>query len=152
MSLFAQSCDRCGKRTDGAPLCDGCKGNAQSCRVCPRPAVAHGYCAAHTGEAGRLVAQPWRGAYRDPEYVRNRALRLAMAHGECEGCHNPLLGGQWECHHVVSIRRWRRTDSVHQPSNLRILCLACHHARRRTRDLAHRPEGRPVRSRESRHA
>lgn len=99
--------------------------------VCGRPATGN-YCPEHeprVDEAERNHRNPYRRAYSDPEYARNRQHRYERARGRCEGCGDAVGPGEWDCHHVVSVRK----GGTHAIGNLRILCKGCHkvaHARR----------------------
>jgi len=126
MSGFARPCLSCGRRTvPGETYCERCRpgtGTRRStCRVCGARTAGGPYCAAHAGEALRVADQPWRAAYRDPAYRRNRAWRYEIAGGRCESCGAALPDG-WQCDHVVPLR----DGGTHAAHNLRVYCPACH--------------------------
>lgn len=92
------------------------------------------FCDLHQPES-REVRQPYRSAYKDPEYRRNRMARYQLAGGRCEACRSHLKGPlhqhgrSWECDHVVEVAVWefrRLPGSPNQLSNLRVLCVPCH--------------------------
>lgn len=121
-------CIVCGVRvTDGSPRCELHKngtGRPQPCLVCGRPSAKR-YCDLHNpeiDEAARNERNPYRQAYKDPEYARNRRHRFERAKGKCESCGTPLLPGDWECDHLVSLRKGGTNDVT----NLRVLCRPCH--------------------------
>lgn len=104
-----------------------------TCRYCAAHAL-HGSdaCAAHQGEAGRLIAQPYRAGYRDPEYGKNRSLALKRAKGLCESCGDPLPWSKdgkrriFQCHHIDG------NPTNNSLSNLLVCCEAkCHRGARR---------------------
>ena len=104
-----------------------------SCRYCPAPAIAGSdACAAHAGEAGRLVADPRRAGYKSSAYRVARRSAVRRARGCCESCGAALArhpDGRLVCqtHH-------RDEDPTNNPadgSNLLVCCLACHSGRRR---------------------
>lgn len=73
-------------------------------------------------EAERLARQPWRAAYRDRDYQRNRRIRFERARGRCENCGIPLQAGEWECDHRIELR----DGGTHDLNNLLVLCKPCH--------------------------
>lgn len=125
--IRAKSCTVCGRRTaDGASRCDTHKvggSRPRSCVVCGKLSVGN-YCPDHDpqAEAERIARNPYRLAYRDQEYARNRQLRFERARGRCESCGIPLASGEWESDHVVEVR----DGGTNGIENLRILCKPCH--------------------------
>lgn len=104
--------------------------------VCGRSARGN-YCDLHEpkiDEAERLARQPWRVAYQDREYRRNRQIRFERARGRCEGCGVVLQSGQWECDHRVALR----DGGTNRLDNLLALCLPCHRAKTRAERKARR--------------
>lgn len=86
------------------------------------------YCETHDpkiDEAERNARNPYRQAYKDPEYARNRRIRFQRAGGRCEACGIPLEPGAWECDHVVETR----DGGTNLVENLRCLCKPCHKAK-----------------------
>lgn len=104
-----------------------------SCRYCPALALAGtDTCSEHSGEAGRLVADPRRAGYKSSAYRIARRSAIRRANGRCEACGAALArrpDGSLVCqtHH-------RDEDPTQNPpdgSNLLVCCLACHSGRRR---------------------
>jgi 5-methylcytosine-specific restriction endonuclease McrA len=89
--------------------------------VCGR--VGQGdYCALHepvVDEAARNARNPYRQAYKDQEYARNRQHRYERARGRCEDCGLPVGPGEWECDHVVPLSQGG-TNGI---EDLRIRCI-----------------------------
>lgn len=131
--MRAKSCVVCGRRTpDGASRCLAHKngtGRLRGCLVCGRPGPTN-YCELHSpeiDEAERNARNPYRKAYKDPQYATNRRHRFERARGRCEYCGTPLMPGDWECDHAVALKDGGTNDV----SNLRVVCKPCH--RRKTR-------------------
>jgi hypothetical protein len=77
-----------------------------------------------TGSADR----PYGKGYSSAEYRRNKKERYRLAQGCCEYCGRPVGKGEWECHHVISVRDWMKRGlpgSPHELWNLRIAGLPC---------------------------
>jgi 5-methylcytosine-specific restriction protein A len=94
------------------------------CLVCGKP-VQGNYCSLHEpviDEAMRNARNPYRKAYKDPQYARNRRHRFERAHGKCEMCGTVLQPAEWECDHAVPLRDGGTNDI----SNLLVLCKPCH--------------------------
>lgn len=130
-----KSCTICFARTeDGTSRCPKHKNGGsrpRPCMVCGRPTDGANYCLAHApimDEAERLMRQPWRLAYKDPLYAKNRVYRFKMARGRCEYCGCDLQPGGWQCDHVVPLRQ----GGSHDINNLRVACVACHKKKTRT--------------------
>ena len=129
MSGFARPCRACGRRAaPGEALCPACAAGGglrpSSCRLCGAKTGGGPYCPAHSAEAERLLSQPWRRAYGDPLYRRNRERRFLAAGGACEECGVTLARG-WECDHLVALR----DGGTHALENLRCRCPECHHSK-----------------------
>ena len=131
--MRAKSCTQCGRRTpDGASRCALHKHGGlrpRACLVCGRPSAAN-YCLLHEptiDEAERNARNPYRRAYRDPQYAKNRQHRFERAHGRCEMCGVVLLPAEWECDHAVPLKQGGTNDV----SNLRVLCKPCHRTKTR---------------------
>lgn len=129
--IRAKSCTVCGARTpDGASRCPRHASGGRRprpCMVCGRPSQGN-YCAAHdpaADEAERQARNPYRKAYQSAEYARNRQLRFEISRGRCESCGIPLLPAEWECDHLVPLRK----GGSNAIDNLRILCRPCHKAK-----------------------
>lgn len=126
-------CIVCGVRVaDGASRCQqhltGGK-RPRPCLVCARPSQGN-YCPEHepkVDEQLRNAKNPYRRAYKDQQYARNRQHRFERARGRCEICQVALIAGEWECDHVVTIKNGGTNDIT----NLRVLCKPCH--RKKTR-------------------
>ena len=121
-------CIVCGVRvTDGSGRCRLHKsgsGRPSPCLVCARPTQGR-FCPVHepsVDEAVRNERNPYRQAYKSAEYARNRQHRFERARGRCEACHVELLPGDWDCDHLVPLRK----GGTNEIENLRILCKPCH--------------------------
>ena len=120
MSIFRQS--------DGAHIA------RRSCRYCAATATVGETCAAHAGEAGRLLRDPRRAGYRSPEYRVARRAAIRRARGRCEAC-----GAELERHpdgRIVCQTHHRHGDPTVNPpdgSELLVCCLDCHSGRRAPR-------------------
>lgn len=85
--------------------------------------------------ADRLKTMPWRAAYSDPEYKRNRLKRYEIAAGKCESCGVGLKGKRykhgvpWQCDHVIEARRFTDPRQANCIANLRATCVRCHKAK-----------------------
>ncbi len=119
MSIFRQS--------------EGMRVARRTCRYCPAPAEpGEDVCAAHAGEAGRLLRDPRRAGYRSPQYRIARRAAIARSGGRCESCGAELPrrpNGSVICqtHH-------RHGDPTFNPpdgSELTVCCEDCHSGRRR---------------------
>lgn len=133
MKPRAKSCTQCGRRTpDGTSRCELHKSagrRLRPCLVCGAPSAGN-YCQTHDpkiDEAERLLRNPYRKAYKDAEYARNRQIRFERARGRCEACGTPLLPAEWECDHVITIRQ----GGNNKLENLRVLCKPCHRSKTR---------------------
>lgn len=142
MAGIGRSCIVCGRRTTGATRCPEHAGQAgrrpRPCIVCGRPGPGN-YCEAHNPQQGdRERRQPWRQAYRDPNYHRERQAALRRAgngdakRARCEDCGRPqgTPCGQHntdrlQCDHVIELRRGGRNTR----DNMRIRCCCCHAAK-----------------------
>lgn len=123
---LAVPCLICGRRVVGGksrcPEHENQKNRLQTaCAVCGR-ASSSDYCDEHepTNEANRLKAQPFRAAYRDPLYHRNRQAAKNRAGGKCERCGRADM--PLECDHIVALRDGGTNDRT----NLIMLCRPCH--------------------------
>lgn len=121
MSIFRQS--------DGAHIA------RRSCRYCPAPATVGDTCAAHAGEAGRLLRDPRRAGYRSPEYRVARRAAIRRARGRCEACgaELPRRATSLGTSTVVCQTHHTDGDPTNNPpdgSNLLVCCLDCHSGRR----------------------
>ena len=76
-------------------------------------------------EAERLVTEPHRAKYRDPEYRRNRRIVLKRADGHCESCG----GGFGEPGPRVDHKTPLSQGGTNDLSNLWALCVGCHKAK-----------------------
>lgn len=121
-------CVVCGRRVeDGSPRCELHKiGGARlrSCVVCGIQTLGN-YCPDHDPqlEAERIARNPYRLAYKDAEYARNRQLRFERARGHCEYCGvGPLRSGEWESDHVIELR----DGGTNTIDNIRVACKPCH--------------------------
>lgn len=126
--IRAKSCVVCGRRTpDGAARCEAHRvgsGRPRPCLVCGRPSQGN-YCAQHeptVDEALRNARNPYRQAYKDPQYAKNRQHAFERAHGKCQRCGVVLQPGEWQCDHILSISKGGTNDIT----NLAILCTPCH--------------------------
>ena len=119
-------CSRCGRSLVVGDRCFCVGGRKATCADCGRT-VAGGesrcpVCLARW-EAARAVRQPYRAAYSDSDYRRNRLGRYRLARGCCEMCGRPLVKGQWDCHHVIELEQ----GGSNAVENLRVLCRRpCH--------------------------
>lgn len=125
-------CVICGVRVEGgASRCPAhATGGARPrpCMVCGISTKCGNYCQLHEptiDEAERNARNPYRQAYKDHQYAKNRQHRFERARGRCEACYIALEPGQWECDHLVSLRDGGTNDL----DNLRILCRDCHRAK-----------------------
>lgn len=110
------------------------------CPHCYRIVPAGSTCPCRNRDARRREAEPWRKAYRDPEYIRNRQAAIERQHGRCKDCGRVCAtwdGARWatagtgEVDHEVPLARGGTNDA----SNLALRCLRCHRradARRRS--------------------
>jgi 5-methylcytosine-specific restriction endonuclease McrA len=69
----------------------------------------------------RLEAQPWRKAYADPSYRRNRQLAWERSGHRCESCGLPLGPHEFISDHVIALTDGGTNDK----QNLQILCAPC---------------------------
>lgn len=133
-------CVVCGRRVeDGSSRCEAHKIGGRrnrSCVVCGMTTRGN-YCEAHDpqAEAARVARNPYRLAYRDPEYARNRQIRFERVRGRCESCGVALVVGAWESDHVVELA----DGGTNALENLRILCKPCH--KRKTAEKRRRRAG-----------
>jgi 5-methylcytosine-specific restriction enzyme A len=100
--------------------------------VCGRRALPGSTrCASHQvarpSQSDRLRSQPWRGAYRDPEYARNRRLAYRRDGGRCVRCATPVGDGQWVCDHILPLSDGGTNDLP----NLQTLCSDCNKTKTR---------------------
>lgn len=131
MNKRPRPCLVCGRRVEsGDARCpDHMVGSSRlrSCLVCGARSQGN-YCPPHEpyiDEAERNARNPYRKAYRDPAYARNRQHRFERARGRCESCGIALEPGAWECDHLVALR----DGGTNEVDNLRILCRPCHKAK-----------------------
>ena len=113
------------------------------CPYCRRIVPARQVCECRpkrqVDEQQRNSKQPYRDAYRDPTYIRNRALRYRMVGGLCENCHAEIKGElhpdgrAWQCHHVVAASRFTDPRQANAIENLRCYCEKCHRGQRKPR-------------------
>lgn len=94
--------------------------------VCGRQALpGSSRCALHPmpaqTQSGRLQAQPWRRAYRDPVYRKNRARAWERSGHRCEACGAQLKAWEFVCDHMTALTDGGTNDLA----NLQILCVAC---------------------------
>jgi len=91
----------------------------------------------------RTLRQPYRGAYRDPAYKRNRIERYYLAGGRCESCGVPLKGAlhpdgvAWQCDHRVEARLFDDPRDANAIDNLRCYCAGpggCHVGKRKPKN------------------
>jgi hypothetical protein len=94
-------------------------------------------------EAQRLQRQPYRRAYTDPDYKRNRLARYRMTGGLCEACGIQLKGelheqGEpWQSDHIIEVRRFADPRQANVIDNLRVYCTTragrkgCHAGKRK---------------------
>lgn len=121
-------CIVCGRRVEGgSPRCEQHllgSGRQRPCLVCGRASHSN-YCALHeptVDEALRNERNPYRKAYKDQQYAKNRQHRFERARGRCEACGIYLEVGEWQCDHLIPLR----LGGTHDITNLRILCVPCH--------------------------
>jgi 5-methylcytosine-specific restriction endonuclease McrA len=141
MSGLPRPCSICGKRvTDGTSKCETHKGQAYrapiSCKVCGKQGP-RSYCDEHNPfinpgtEEDRLKRQPWRAAYRDPSYHRERQAILRDAKGYCSRCGRP---SKLEVDHIVPLSSAKTVEqafALNNRSNLRALCVTCHRLKKK---------------------
>lgn len=96
-------------------------------------------CPCRNRDAQRASTEPWRRAYRDPEYLRNRQEAIERQHGRCKDCGRVCAvwdGTEWrtkgtgEVDHELPLSQGGTNDAA----NLALRCLHCHRradARRR---------------------
>ena len=123
-----KSCTVCSRKTlDGASRCPLHKvgsSRKRPCVICSRASQGN-YCELHkpeTDERLRLAKNPYRKAYSSGEYARNRRHRFKKAYGRCEACGIELQPANWECDHLIPLRK----GGTNELSNLRVLCKPCH--------------------------
>ncbi len=102
MSSFTKVCN-CGRRA--LP-------GSSRCARHPMPAQT---------QAERLVAQPWRRAYQDAAYRRNRARAWERSGHRCEVCGFELSEHTFISDHVIALTDGGSNDE----QNLQILCAPC---------------------------
>lgn len=83
----------------------------------------------------RRYGQTWPEAfYQSVLWQRTQRLTLVMARGTCElkhgGCGRLIPAGQSRVDHIKPLRQ--HPDLATEPTNLRVLCLACHNSRHGT--------------------
>jgi len=141
-----RACSDCGRPTRNGSKCEEHAGrhykHPVACRVCGVRGPKS-YCAEHDPilgpktEAERLEQQPWRAGYRDPDYHRERAAARKRAGGCCERCGRSDL--KLECDHIVPLSTAKSIEDIHRLNkreNLRFLCLMCHSAKTRRKNLS----------------
>lgn len=91
----------------------------------------------------RATRQPYRDAYHDPDYKRNRLERYRLVGGRCESCGAPLKGDlypngvAWQCDHHIEARLFEHPRDANVIENLRCYCAGpggCHVGKRKPRD------------------
>ena len=129
----ARPCIVCNVRVEGGK--NRCpkheRGGARNrpCLVCGRSIPGGNFCPPHepkVDEAERNARNPYRQAYKDPQYAKNRQHRYERARGKCEDCGRHVGPGEWESDHVISAREWLRRKLPGSPNditNLRIRCI-----------------------------
>ena len=105
-----------------AHICPTCRELVPARSKCPR-------CTRTPAE--KLAAEPWRRAYNDPAYKRNRLERYRMAGGKCESCGAVLEEGHWQCDHHVEVKRFADPLAANHVNNLRVYCTGCHSGARK---------------------
>lgn len=123
MARIRSICPNCGRIVPARQTC-GCRKDTRT-------------------HAERLAKMPWRAAYSDPAYRRNRAARYEIARGLCEGCGVQLMGSihpqgvAWECDHAIEARHFADPMTANAVENLRVLCRdRCHKLKTRERRRA----------------
>lgn len=100
-------------------------GFAKTCHCGRRALPGTNRCARHPApvqtQAERLAAQPWREAYSDPSYARNRKIAWERSGHHCEVCGTELDEHSYICDHVIALTDGGTND--HQ--NFAILCTEC---------------------------
>ena len=101
------------------------------CPYCYRVVPAGQECPCRNREARRKVMEPWREAYRDAEYHRNRQAAIDRQLGRCKDCGRAAArrqGGKWitkgigEVDHEIPLSQGGTNDVA----NLALRCLHCH--------------------------
>lgn len=102
------------------------------CPHCNSVVPAGKTCPCRNRDARRRATEPWREAYRDPEYQRNRQTVIARQHGRCKDCGKVCAewnGERWvtrrlggEVDHEVPLARGGANDAA----NLALRCQSCH--------------------------
>lgn len=110
---------------------------------CGRRAVAgETRCARHPApkqtQAERLAAQPWRMAYQDPSYSRNRLRAYERSGRKCELCDVQLGAHEYVCDHVLALTDGGTNDL----QNLQVLCGPCSQVKTRMDRRARAARGR----------
>lgn len=134
--MIGRACRICGRRITGSKYrCENCLTRSYrhqvACKVCGKLGT-FGWCEEHYQEnkakqeriqSERVQRQPWRRAYSDPRYQRERAAALRRARNACERCGRKDL--KLECDHVVPLSQGGANDRA----NLVILCVLCHRSK-----------------------
>lgn len=101
------------------------------CPHCYSVVPAGKTCPCRNRDARRRQAEPWREAYRDREYLRNRQEVIEKQHGRCKDCGRIAArwdGARWitkgtgEVDHEVPLAM----GGTNEASNLALRCLHCH--------------------------
>ena len=120
---------------------------ATFCPHCYSIVPAGKTCPCRNRDARRKRTEPWRDAYRDPEYIRNRQTAIERQHGRCKDCGRPAAtwdGARWltkgmgEVDHEVPLSQ----GGTNEAPNLALRCLHCHRrADAKRRGRPHNPSG-----------
>lgn len=137
--VIAKPCLVCGRRVNsGNSRCVDHENQRHRlptpCRDCGRLSM-DGWCADHRPppfgsprpETERVEAQPWRRAYRDPAYHRNRQAVITRARGRCERCGR--ADAPVEVDHIVPLSTAKGPGDIprlNERTNLMLLCRFCH--------------------------
>ena len=117
-------------------ICGTCRQIVPKGQRCPRCTPT---------EAERNERQPYRRAYADPDYKRNRLARYRLAGGLCEACGIQLKGelreqGEpWQSDHVTEASKFADPRQANDIGNLRVYCTTragrkgCHAGKRKPR-------------------
>ena len=101
------------------------------CPYCCSIVPAGKTCPCRNRDAERKVYEPWRAAYRDREYIRNRQEAIERQGGKCKDCGRVAArwdGSKWitkglgEVDHEVPLCKGGTNDV----RNLGLRCIPCH--------------------------